>query len=119
MYKPNLPKKQLENVAKAYGVKVVSKNTKKNICKLISEIIPNIDSIPHPENLQDETKQVKSNQPLTSEENSQHIDQDPVVQLVFNLTLRYLYRVVKYSNDVLLNLTLKLCCSTKFYRIVS
>ena len=28
--------KQLENVAKAYGVKVVSKNTKKNICKLIS-----------------------------------------------------------------------------------
>ena len=44
---------------------------------------------------------------------------DPVVQLVVNLTLRYLYRVVKYSNDVLLNLTLKLCCSTKFYRIVS
>ena len=111
--------KQLENVAKAYGVKVVSKNTKKNICKLISEIIPTIDSIPHPENLQDETKQVKSNQPLTSEENSQPIDQDPVVQLVFNLTLRYLYRVVKYSNDVILNLTLKLCCSTKFYCIVS
>jgi hypothetical protein len=45
--------------------------------------------------------------------------QDPVVQLVVNLTLRYLYRVVKYSNDVLLNLTLTLCCSTKFYRIVS
>ena len=44
---------------------------------------------------------------------------DPVVQLVVNLTLRYLYRVVKYSNDVLLNPTLKLCCSTKFYRIVS
>ena len=39
--------------------------------------------------------------------------------LVFNLTLRYLYCVAKYSNNVLLNLTLKLCCSTKFYRIVS
>lgn len=29
MYKPNLPKKQLENVAKVYGVKVVSKNKQK------------------------------------------------------------------------------------------